>query len=148
MDERAARKQVHCQDSIIVAQREHQQQIKVFNRILTWKSRKGIEYEADPRHVEIILQQLKFIASKAVSTSGIQKEGRTSEGHEIPLGDREATRYRATTARCNYLAPDRPDYAFAVKELARAMVKPTQGDLQRPKRDTQRTQRGSPGASR
>ena len=50
------------------------------------------------------------------------------------LNAKEATNYRAIAARCNYLAPDRPDIAFIVKELARAMAKPTRGDLQRLKR--------------
>ena len=50
------------------------------------------------------------------------------------MGEREATQYRAIVARCNYLAPDRPDIAFAVKELARKMAKPNQGDWTRLKR--------------
>ena len=36
----------------------------------------------------------------------------------------EATQYRAVVARLNYLAPDRLDMQFAVKEAARAMAKP------------------------
>ena len=35
----------------------------------------------------------------------------------------EATLYRAVAARLNYLAPDRPDIAFSVKEAARARSK-------------------------
>lgn len=111
-----------------------QQQIKVSNRILTWKDDKGIEYEADPRHVEIIFKQFQFIEAKAATTPGIKDEGRTSEDHNMPFGDKDATSYRAIVARCNYLAPGRPDIAFAVKELARAMANPTRGDQQRPKR--------------
>ena len=37
-------------------------------------------------------------------------------------------------ARANYLSPDRPDIAFVVKELARAMSSPTRGDWERLKR--------------
>ena len=37
----------------------------------------------------------------------------------------ETTRYRAITARANYLAADRPDLMYAVKELCRGMAKPT-----------------------
>ena len=37
-------------------------------------------------------------------------------------------------ARLNYLAPGRPDLAYAVKELARSMSTPTNGDWLRLKR--------------
>ena len=45
-----------------------------------------------------------------------------------------ATMYRAMTARLNYLAADRADIAFSVKEVAREMSKPTQGSWDRLKR--------------
>ena len=32
-------------------------EVKLFNIIITWDQRKGIMYEADPRHVEIMLEQ-------------------------------------------------------------------------------------------
>ena len=37
--------------------------------------------------------------------------------------------YRGVVARLNYIAPDRPDIGFAVKEAARSMSKPRVGDL-------------------
>ena len=40
-----------------------------------------------------------------------------SVGHE--LNPREATRFRALSARCTYLAQDRPDIAYSAKELCR-----------------------------
>ena len=46
------------------------------------------------------------------------------------LMDRDAIRdYRSATARCNYLAADRPEIAFATKELCRAMPAPTEADV-------------------
>ena len=45
-----------------------------------------------------------------------------------------ATAYRSNVARMNYLNIDRPDIAFAVKELARKMSKPSAEDEQRVKR--------------
>ena len=51
--------------------------------------------------------------------------------HEEALNAKESTRYRAVLARCNYLAPDRFDIAYAVKELARDMANPIEGDMQR-----------------
>ena len=112
----------------------HTKQVKISNRIVTWDNTKGILYEADPRHIEIILKQLLLNEPKPVSSPGTREEGRTSEDCETLLSDKDATNYRAIVARCNYLSPDRPDIAFAVKELARAMSKPTKGDMQRLKR--------------
>ena len=109
-------------------------QIKILNRIVTWDDRKGLSYEVDPRHVEIILKQLQLAEAKQVTTPGTKDEGRTRDDHEIALVDKEATEYRALVARCNYLSPYRPDISFTVKELARAMSKPTRGDMQRFKR--------------
>ena len=37
----------------------------------------------------------------------------------------ETIRYKAIVARANYLASDRPDIMYAVKELCRGMAKPT-----------------------
>jgi hypothetical protein len=41
----------------------------------------------------------------------------------------EATLYRAVAARLNYLAPDRPDIGYSVKEAARAMSAPRQSHM-------------------
>ena len=47
------------------------------------------------------------------------------EEYEEELSPSDTTRYRATAARANYLAADRPDIMYAVKELCRGMAKPT-----------------------
>jgi len=39
----------------------------------------------------------------------------------------QAKEYQSLVARLNYLAPDRADIAYSVKELARTMSKPTNG---------------------
>ena len=51
------------------------------------------------------------------------------EDDDLLLPKSEATLYRAVAARLNYLAPDRPDIAFSVKEAARAMSAPRQSHL-------------------
>ena len=43
------------------------------------------------------------------------------------LNDVEATKYRALAARANYLAADRTDIMYAVKEICRSMAAPTRG---------------------
>ena len=44
------------------------------------------------------------------------------------MSPKEATEYRAVVARLNYIAPDRVDIQYAVKETARAMSAPKRGD--------------------
>ena len=122
---------------------DNKEQIKILNRVVGWHDTQGILYEADPRHTEIIIKHLQLNEARPVTTPGIKEEGNTSEDNEELLSDREATNYQALVARCNSLSPDRRDIAFAVKELARAMAKPTRGDLQRLKRLT-RYSRGKP----
>lgn len=80
------------------------------------------------------MKQAQLDEAKPVSSPGTRDEGRHSDDCDMPLNEKDTTNYRAIVARCNYLAPDRPDVAYAVKELARAMSKPTKGGLQRFKR--------------
>ena len=47
------------------------------------------------------------------------------------LGREDAARYRAIAARPNYIAQDRVDLGFAVKEVCRRMANPTVGDRER-----------------
>ena len=57
------------------------------------------------------------------------------EDIEDPLLEKsEATLYRAVAARLNYLAPDRPDIAYSVKEAARAMSAPRESHMKRIKK--------------
>ena len=110
------------------------QQVMILNRVVAWNKRKGIGYEADPRHVEIINQQLVFEHAKLVATLSTREEGRTTSDAEDPSDEEQDTKYRALVARCNHLSPDRPDIASAAKELARNMSSPRRGDWIRLKR--------------
>ena len=47
------------------------------------------------------------------------------EGDDQPLVGEELTRCRSVAATANFIAQDRPDVRFAVKELCRDMAKPT-----------------------
>ena len=51
-------------------------QIKIVNRIVTWDGARGFVYEADPRHVEIVIEQLGLQEAKPVATPGTKDEGR------------------------------------------------------------------------
>ena len=113
--------------------KHHDKEIRVLNRIIPWTPQ-GIEYEADPRHVEVMLEELGPQNCTHAGTPGTSTEGRTKDDCDVPLQGTEETRCRALVARANYLAPDCPDIAFAVKELAKAMAKPSNGDWIRLKR--------------
>ena len=114
-------------------------EVRVLNRVLRW-TEGGVEYEVDPRHVEIILKELNIESCKPVSTPGTKDEGHAKEGDQAQsnvsekLNAHKHVVYQARVARGNYLSPDRPDIAFAAKELARSMSSPTQGDWERLKR--------------
>ena len=49
-------------------------------------------YDADPRHTEIVIEQLKFGDAKEVSTPGTREEGRTAEDSEDQLTEKDATK--------------------------------------------------------
>ena len=69
-----------------------------------------------------------------MSTAGEdEKEWRLEEEKE-PLEARQAREYRALAARANYLAADRADIQYAVKEICRGMANPTRGDWRKLKR--------------
>ena len=66
--------------------------------------------------------------SNSVVTPGETKDVKEEEGEEQGLRGADATLFRALVARANYLAQDRTDIAFAVKELCRRMSSPREGD--------------------
>ena len=97
----------------------------VLNRVIRWTPQ-GLEYEADPRQVERLLEELELEGEgvKSVVTPGVKTLAHQVQS-EVVLPEREHTRFRALAARANYLAADRPDVIFAAKEVCRLMSKPT-----------------------
>ena len=91
-------------------------------------------FKADPRHAEIIINQLKLTDAKAVAIPGTKEEGKTTNDCHKELEGEQASQFRALTARCNYISPEVPDIASAVEELSRNMSKPTKGDWLKLKR--------------
>ena len=124
----------------------HAQQVRILNRVIEWGIT-GITYEADQRHAEIIVKELNLEGSKATATPGtrddamngssmnkddielrVKGQGEELTDQNVLLQGRELTKFRALSARLNYLAQDRPDLQYAVKEVARRMACPTQKD--------------------
>ena len=97
----------------------------VLNRVIRW-TEKGIEYEADPRQVERLLEELDLDGDgvKGVVTPGVKVVAHQVESdEELPMS--EFTRFRGLAARANFLAADRIDIICAAKKVCRYMSKPT-----------------------
>ena len=99
-------------------------------KVLTWEEH-GVRYEADPRHAELVVKALGLADAKPAVTPGVsgQCDVRDEEDDSNPkLFGEEATAYRAVTARLNFLAQDRTDLQYAVKEVSRYMANPRTKD--------------------
>ena len=62
---------------------------------------------------------------------GGEKKVMEEEERSAELVGAEAAMFRAVAARANYLAADRPDRQYSVKEICRKMSKPGKGDWQK-----------------
>ena len=86
----------------------------------------GYEREADQRRAELIATGVGLLpGSKPLTTPGRKLTAKEWEKEAEPLEPHEASKFRQLDARANFLASDRPDIAFAVKELCRGMAAPT-----------------------
>ena len=104
-------------------------EIVLLNRILRYADCGGnpaIEWEADPRHAEIIVKQLglKAAGTKSLSTPG-DKLRCKEEGEE--LKGTQVTKYRSLAMTASFLVQDYSGIQYATKELAREMKTPTVG---------------------
>ena len=114
-------------------------EVRILNRILRrakppqGSGRERIEYEADPRHAELIIHQLGLsCSSRSVSTPS--EKPKPGVDLSSLLNSADHTLYQSTMMRMCYLALDRLDLQFTSKELARWMQAPTVGNLEALKR--------------
>ena len=103
---------------------------KVLNRVIR-RTGSGWEVEADPRHAELVVEQLGLKEDKGIGTPGLSGADEDDNDQDTPLKGADITSYRGVIARCNYLGSDRPDCSFAIKEGCREMSAPTTGSLRR-----------------
>ena len=101
-------------------------EVTILNRCVSW-TKNGIIYEADPRHVEILVNELGLHEAKPSSTPGTKMVLKESDD-DPHLDQSKATKFRQLIARCNFLCQDRPDIQYACKEAARGMANPKQSD--------------------
>ena len=97
---------------------------RLLNRVLRC-TLKGWEVEPDQRHTDLVIQELDSDKANEVITPGEKDPKGKAVEVEEELSPEDTTKYRAIVARANYLAADRPDIMYAVKELCRGMAKPT-----------------------
>ena len=100
---------------------------RILNRV-TRVTPQGWEYEADQRHVDLIIQETGASSKGTLSHPGGDNKMWGEEGDSKELVGSEATRFRAVAARANYLSADRPDIQYSVKEVCRRIAKPVEGD--------------------
>ncbi len=116
--------------TVIGNQRGLQKELKVLNRVIRFIGA-GIEYELDDRHAAIITKSMGLQKGKPVTTPGTDE---VSTSDDSDFSQYNGTDYRALAARANYLAQDRPDIQYIVKEICRAMSDPQIDDWRRLKR--------------
>ena len=97
---------------------------RLLNRVISWEA-DGLTLEADQRHAEIIVRDLGLDKCKGSVVPG------TKEANDVIIeGDEEldsagAKQFRGLAARANFLAIDRGDIQYSVKETCRSMARPT-----------------------
>ena len=102
----------------------------ILNRKVTWVENR-VEFEADDVHVPKMLRDMKMESCNPVQVPGTADE---PGGGDAPIEGGQAHVYRSVVARANYLAQDRPDIRYAVKELCRHMSQPSGRDWSRLKK--------------
>ena len=83
----------------------------------------GLEYEADPRQAEKLIEELGLNGAKGFSTPAV-KPSIGNIRSDKPLPEDKITHFRILAARANYLSADRPECQFAAKEICCFMAEP------------------------
>ena len=98
-------------------------EMRVLNRVITWHE-SHIEYEADPRQAERLVEECGLTGSNSMGTPGSKSSFQEHEADK-PLEAAMTTPFRGSAARSNYLSADRCDLQFGAKEVCRSMATPT-----------------------
>jgi hypothetical protein len=101
-----------------------EKEARSLNRVIRWCPDR-IEYEADPRQAERLIEECGLVGSKPVATPGVRASFKDLE-EDVDLPQKLHTAFRGASARANYLAADRIDCQLGSKEVCRWMAKPTQ----------------------
>ena len=66
---------------------------KVLNRVLR-VTEDGSEMEADPRHAELVVEQLQLMNDKGIDTPGLSAADEDDNDEDVPLTGYDVTSYR------------------------------------------------------
>ena len=91
----------------------------ILNRIVEWTDA-GIQYEADARHVDLIIEELGHESANGSDVTGSKVDINETD---TELDHEDAYRFRSIAARLNFLAADRIDI-----EICRRMSSPCMSD--------------------
>ena len=80
----------------------------ILGRTVTW-TEEGLEWKADPKHRQMILDYFGFDEGTRPLTVNGDKDEEFEVGDDELLGKSEATAYRGLAARLNYLSQDCPN---------------------------------------
>lgn len=155
MFEKFMKNTCECKVDCIGTGIKDKKQLRVLGRVVSIGDA-GVSYGPDQRPVEVVCQHLGIEAGNSCVTPREREKvpkGEAAENRARRLGnktvndngedeqdiddelvDEELTMYQTLSARLNYLALDRADIQFSVKELMRKMSKPYKSDVQAPKR--------------
>ena len=100
--------------------------IKTQVRRLHW-GQKGIVYQHDPRHVDVLVEDFGLEHGNSVQTPAAPDAAEEEEPG--PLSQDQHHKYRSQVATCLFLNEDRADITFIVNELCKKKSSPTQRSL-------------------
>ena len=96
------------------------------NRLIRWTG-EGLEYEANQRHAEAIVKDMKLEGGKVVVTPcSTESDLKDDLPNDDVIEDwKTDTLFRGIAARLNFLAADRPDLQYASNGTSKHMSKPS-----------------------
>ena len=77
------------------------------NRIVRWTDA-GIEYEADPRQAEKLIQELGLEGCRQVAIPGVKHSAEQHNADKL-IEEEKVSHFRGLAARGNYFSADRPE---------------------------------------
>ena len=157
---RAMKAKYPCVHKTIGPESHQDKELKIIGRTVRVTA-DGVEVEVDPKYLASAAEAYGLQGCKAVATPGAKEEdtdhtgrrellrkrllddeiGMTIKDEEAEdrvrgeaVSEEEAVKFRSISALLNFIAPDRPEILFSVKEILRAASKPGTHDVQRLKR--------------
>ena len=103
---------------------------KIMNWIVSCDTRDWF-LVADPRHAELVIEQLGVSEFISTATPGIDGQDEVDREDDVDIVGADATRFRGFTTRYNYLVFQRLYIQLSTEEICGGISKPTTGSLPR-----------------